>query len=115
MKGNRFYRGQIYYIHPWRVTGSEQKGGRPAIIVSNDACNEFSRVVEVVFLTTKEKVSLPTHVVIRSARHVSTALCEQIDSVDKTRIGNYINCVSEREMKQLDKAMRVSLQLSPET
>ena len=54
MEQDRIYRGQIYYIHPQEVVGSEQEGGRPAVIVSNDVCNEHSRVVEVVFLTTKE-------------------------------------------------------------
>ena len=53
MEQDRIYRGQIYYIHPQEVVGSEQEGGRPAVIVSNDVCNEHSRVVEVVFLTTK--------------------------------------------------------------
>lgn len=47
-------RGEIYYIEStYRETGSEQRGGRPAVIVSNDKNNENSEVVEVVYMTTK--------------------------------------------------------------
>ena len=49
-------RGEIYYIEStYRETGSEQRGGRPAVIVSNDKNNENSEVVEVVYMTTKPK------------------------------------------------------------
>lgn len=112
MQQERYYRGQIYYVYPGGVVGSEQEGGRPAIIVSNDVNNEFSSVFEVVFLTTREKVPLPTHVPIRSTNRPSIALCEQIESVSKERFGSYINEVSEGEMKNLEKAMLVSLQIS---
>ena len=71
-------RGEIYYIEStYRETGSEQRGGRPAVIVSNDKNNENSEVVEVVYMTTKPKNDLPTHVFIRSALSPSTVLCEQ--------------------------------------
>lgn len=112
MEQSKIYRGQIYYVHPQEVVGSEQEGGRPAVIVSNNVCNEHSRVVEVVFLTTKEKPPLPTHVEICSTNRISTALCEQIESIDKSRIGKYINQVSESEMLRLEKAMMLSLQIS---
>ena len=53
-------RGEIYYIEStYRETGSEQRGGRPAVIVSNDKNNENSEVVEVVYMTTKPKKRPP--------------------------------------------------------
>lgn len=112
MSEKKYYRGQIYYVYPKDYTGSEQGGGRPAIIVSNDVGNEYSQVVEVVFLTTREKKPLPTHVAINSAKYPSTALCEQIDSVDKERIGGYINEISQAEMKNIERALLVSLYIS---
>ena len=112
MSEKKYYRGQIYYVYPKDYTGSEQGGGRPAIIVSNDVGNEYSQVVEVVFLTTREKKPLPTHVAINSAKYPSTALCEQIDSVDKERIGGYINEISQAEMKNIERALLVSLDFS---
>lgn len=51
-------RGEIYYIEStYRETGSEQRGSRPAVIVSNDKNNENSEVVEVVYMTTKPKTT----------------------------------------------------------
>lgn len=58
-------RGQIYYIESnHQEIGSEQRAGRPAVIVSNDKNNENSTTVEVVYMTTQPKNDLPTHVFI---------------------------------------------------
>lgn len=69
-------------------------------------------MVEVVFLTTREKKPLPTHVKIISSRQPSIALCEQIETVDKGRIGNYINEVSQAELKGIERAILISLDIA---
>jgi len=106
-------KGDIYYIEKYQSNGSEQQSARPAIIVSNNKCNESSGVVEVVYLTAQPKNDLPTHVTIRSTGRTSTALCEQITSVSIDRIGNYIATVSDDEMMNIDIALMVSLGISP--
>lgn len=105
-------KGDIYYIEKYQTYGSEQQSARPAIIVSNNKCNESSSVVEVVYLTTAPKTDLPTHVTIRSTGRNSVALCEQIASVSVDRIGNYIATVSDEEMMNIDIALMVSLGIS---
>lgn len=108
------HRGEIYYIENNLVrftTGSEQQGGRPGIIVSNDKGNEHSETVEVVYLTTQYKKPLPTHVAIM-ASVPSTALCEQVHSVDKSRIKEHLRNCTEEEMKEIDKALLISLGLN---
>lgn len=103
-------RGDIYYIvSNYQEEGSEQRAGRPAIVVSNDMCNQYSRVVEVVYLTTKPKTDLPTHIDIRSSERPSIALCEQINSVSTDRLGDYIASCSENELNMLDAALLISL------
>ena len=104
-------RGDIYYIDEIQSYGSEQRAGRPAIIVSNDTCNIHSPVVEVVFLTTAPKNNLPTHVTIRSAAKLSTALCEQVQSIDVNRIAKYYGHCTAQEMATVDIALSVSLGL----
>lgn len=106
-----FKRGDIYYIERSVFTGSEQASGRPAVIVSNDKNNEHSDTVEVVYLTTQPKKDLPTHVVIRSASRESIAICEQITTVAKERIGNFKGSVTDSEMLNIEIAMLVSLDL----
>ena len=46
-----------------------------------------------------EEGQLPTHVPINSATHPSTALCEQVQTVSKDRLGRCIGAVSDKEME----------------
>ena len=110
-------RGEIYYVYKQDAAnvGSEQEAGRPAIIVSNDIGNTHSSIVEIVFLTTKPKNELPTHVTIRSTNRVSVALCEQITTIDTCRLGDYVGAVSDFEMSQLEIALAISLGLETGT
>lgn len=102
-------RGDIYFITGTYGTGSEQTGERPAVVVSNDTGNRYSPVVEVVYLTTKKKTAIPTHVFINSAERPSIALCEQIVTVCKSRLERYIGSVTVAEMRRIDKALSTSL------
>ena len=108
---DQIYRGEIYYIHAETTTGSEQCGGRPAIIISNDTGNQHAPVIEVVHLTTQPKKPMPTHVEIQSAPRPSIALCEQIHTVDKTRVSGYAGQLTADELRSIDNALRVSLGL----
>ena len=60
-------RGDIYFVVGGAAVGSEQSANRPAVVVSNDIGSRFAPIVEVVYLTTRKKVGLPTHVFIGSA------------------------------------------------
>ena len=108
-------RGDIFYVSREETVGSEQRAGRPAIIVSNPECNEHSPVVEIVFLTCQRKRPMPTHVKIESVGRRSTALCEQITSIDVSRLGDYKGHVTDEEMHQIDMALMCSLGLHPLT
>lgn len=66
----------------------------------------------VVYLTTRKKPPLPTYVTINSAKQPSTALCEQIFAVDKERIGDYVNEVSQAELNNLERALLISLDIA---
>lgn len=109
---NEIRRGEIFYIARGGAScGSEQYAGRPAVVVSNDENNKHSGIIEVAYLTTQPKTELPTHVTIRSTGRVSTVLCEQVTSVSVERVNNYIGQASEQEMKNIDIALMISLQL----
>lgn len=107
-----FYRGEIYYVLPEGCEiGSEQHSGRPGIIVSNDQNNKYSSTLEVVYLTTKEKKPLPTHIHIETARLPSTAICEQVFTVDKLRMNDYVGKLTKNEMSEIETGMLISLGL----
>lgn len=108
---NEYHRGEIFFINEGESSGSEQGGARPGIIVSNDIGNKHAPIVEVVYLTSREKKLMPTHVRIKSSPIPSIALCEQIETVYKKRIGKYLAKATMDEMKQIDKALAVSIGL----
>lgn len=112
---NNFHRGDIYYISKSNYSeteiGSEQRGGRPGIIVSNEMCNRHSANVSIVYLTTQPKKDLPTHVNIASGPQPSIALCENITCVSKDRVGKKCGKVTPQEQKAIDAALKIALSL----
>ena len=107
-----YSRGDIYYVEKFSSYGSEQQSGRPAVIVSNNKNNDNSATVEIVYLTTKIKPNLPTHVVVNGTGIPSTALCEQVHTVDMQRLMSYSGTCSKQEMQAIDIALLVSLGLN---
>ena len=110
------YRGDIFFVtgSGGRINGSEQKQDRPAVVVSNDKANEHSPVIEVVFLTSAEKSRyLPTHVDVM-CQIPSVALCEQVNSISKSRLGAYVRTCTGKEMAMIDAALMISLGLNPD-
>lgn len=99
-------RGEIYYINNENAVGCEQRGIRPAVIVGNDVGNKYSPVLLVVYFTLQHKKALPTHVYVRGQ---GTALCEQIFTIDKTRLLQKKGECSSSDMERINKALRISL------
>ena len=65
-------RGDIFYILPGSipVIGSEQRPGRPGIVVSDDTINDRLAVVEIVYTTTRIKPEHPTHTLVTSTQPI---------------------------------------------
>lgn len=103
-------RGDIYYITNDNPVGHEQCNFRPGIIVSNEACNMFSPVVEIVYLSTSNAGKhMPTHIKIDSATMPSVAKCEHIYSIDKSRLKGKIGTCTRDEIRQVNLALMISL------
>ena len=93
-------RGDIFYISNSKcyATDPSNTEGRPAIVVSSDKLNEHADVVEVVYLTTKEKRLMPTHAEVL-CKIPSTALCETIYTVNKDRLGDFVRTCTDKEWR----------------
>ena len=102
-------RGEVYWCEFAYGVGGEQIGNRPVVIVSNDKCNEFAMTVTVVPLTSAVKKKLPTHSIVRATSRTSVSLSEQVCTVDKVRLGTYINSCTENEMEWIDKCLKIQL------
>lgn len=112
-------RGDVYYADLSPVIGSEQGGIRPVIIVQNNVGNFYSPTVIVTILTSRHKKKLPTHINISSGEanipSDSIVLLEQLRTIDKFRLKNYLGTISDEKMKQIDNAMLISLGLNTAT
>ena len=110
-------RGEIFYADLSLVIGSEQGGIRPVIIIQNDIGNRYSPTVIVAAITSQiNKAKLPIHVEISSEEYGlnrdSVVLLEQIRTLDKRRLKEKIGHMTEADMKKVNKALAISLNLS---
>ena len=105
-------RGDIYKADLSPVVGSEQGGIRPVVIVQNNMGNRYSPTIIVVPITTRlNKKNLPTHTKINNSSLLkeSIALMEQIRTIDKSRLIEFIGVLNESEMNRITEALRISI------
>ena len=107
-------RGDVYYADLSPVVGSEQGGIRPVVVIQNDKGNRYSKTIIVAPISKKmSKPPIPTHVIFEDASlsYVSMILCEQLRTIDKKRLSQWICNLDNQTMKKIDQAIRVSLAL----
>lgn len=110
MKPLNIRRGQIYYADLSPVVGSEQGGLRPVLIIQNDIGNSHAPTVIAAAITSRfSKANLPTHINIKGLARDSMVLLEQIRTIDKRRLKNYMGEVDTETMEQINKAIKISL------
>lgn len=106
-------RGDIFYADLNPVIGSEQGGIRPVLVIQNNTGNRFSPTVIVAAISgkTHEKSKLPTHVKVqkRGLKNESVILLEQVRTIDKQRLCNYIGNLDRSEMEKVDRRLKISL------
>lgn len=109
-------RGDIYYADLSPVVGSEQGGIRPVLIIQNNVGNRHSPTVICAAVTSRmNKVKLPTHIEISAKDYQivknSVILLEQIRTIDKQRLKEFVCHVDAGLMKKVEEAIRISLEL----
>lgn len=92
----------IVYVNFDPTKEHEQKGLRPAIIISNDIFNKFTKMAMICPITTNTK-EFPTHYLLSSTKKVKgSVLCEHIRSIDyETRNLKYVEKCSETEFENI--------------
>ena len=111
MKDQGIRRGDIYQADLNPVFGSEQGGYRPVLVIQNNRGNKYSPTVIVAAITSRLKTKLPTHVSLRNIKGLdknSVVLLEQVRTIDKKRLDNYIGTLTKEQMQKIDKALRTS-------
>lgn len=112
------HRGEIWFAELGEHPGtSVQEGCRPAFIVSNDIGNLHSDILSVIPLTSKmKKKHLPTHVSLSDADcpnlEPSMVLAEQLTTIGKGALKNYVGTVSASKICEIEKAVEMQLGLA---
>ena len=113
-----FTRGQIYYVasdQNQTPVGCEIWSDRPALIVSNDATNNSGGAITIVYLSTSlKKQASPLHVRVKSGNRPALALCEQLHTVDRSRLHQLLGQITPEEQSKIDKALNFSLSIDVE-
>jgi len=110
-------RGDVYDARLSPTEGSEQAGVRPVIIVSRDAINRYSPVIVVVPLTKAANVrqEYPSNVRLDKSEDGlavdSVALGGQVRAIAKSRLFCYRGHISAESIRQVNKALRITLDL----
>ena len=104
-------RGDIFYADLNPVVGSEQGGIRPVLVVQNNVGNKHSPTVIVVPISSVRKKNLPVHTQIRCSELLknSTALAEQIRTVDRRRLREYVGSLDNEIMREIDEILKISI------
>ena len=89
-------RGDIVYLNFNPTKGHEQSGFRPALVLSSNVFNNFTKMVIVCPITTNTK-EFPTHYLLKDTKKVSgSVLCEHLRSIDyESRDLKYVEKCSE--------------------
>ena len=114
----QYRRGQIYYARLDPIVGHEQGGHRPVLIIQNDMGNRFAPTVIIAALTTSlPQKHYPTEVRVPAGTghlpKASSIRLDQIRTLDKRRLEQYVGHLDEATMHQVDQAIMISLGLVP--
>ena len=111
---SKYTRGMVYWADITISAYSKhlQPKRRPVIIISNDVGNFFSGNVTIIPCTTnmEKNASQPTHFTTELTKGVTTiVLCENIQTVDKSILGDFIGILDENTMLEISKTLSIAL------
>ena len=109
-------RGEIYLVAFDPARGHEIQKTRPALIIQNDIGNRYSPITIVAAITSKFTTPPhPTDVIVEQIQSGlplrSAVVVNQIKSVDQERLVRRLGRLDDEAMRQVDRALKLSLDL----
>lgn len=108
-------RGDVFLVDFDPSRGSEIQKVRPAIIVTNDAANFYSRVLMAIPLTSQKLDKIHPHEVFigkqKGLTKESKAKVSQMRAIDKSRLKSKLGNISSTQMSELNFAIKLHLGL----
>jgi|SRR5437667_3719220 mRNA interferase MazF len=108
-------RGEIWDVNWSPGRGAEQQGTRPALIIQNDRGNtSLSYPLTIVASMSRTERELPLHVRITPSSEngltdYTDVKCEQLMTIEKSRLIRRRGSITTEEMHRVDQALRLSL------
>ncbi len=108
-------RGDVFWVQMEPVVGSEIGKTRPAAIISNNVGNRFGSRVLIAPITSSAAKIYPYEVGFAAGEggleSDGKILLDQIRCVDKRRLGNRLGALDRQTLRQVDRALHISLDL----
>ena len=104
-------RSDVWWINFGPSIGGEIQKQRPAVIVSNDAANQFLNKVQVVPLTSSVSKRYPSEAYVTFRGKKAKAMADQLTTVSKKQLINPAGSISSIEMEGVGRAITIQLDL----
>ena len=102
-------RGEVYRLQtPRGARGHEQSGSRHAVVVQSDQLPLSTWLVAPTSTASRAASFRPE---VEIAGRITRVLAEQTAAVDPSRLGESVGCLSLEEMRRVDAALRIVLDL----
>ena len=105
-------RGEVWWVNFDPSVGGEIQKKRPAVIISNNAANKYLNRVQVVPLTSKTGRVYPSEALVTFKGKQGKAMADQLATVSKLRLINCGGQLTDAEIRQIEQAVKVQLDLS---
>ena len=109
-------RGEVWQVSLGPVVSHEIGKTRPALIISNDKNNEYSSTVTLIPVTGSIEKIYPFEVFISNLESGlpldSKLKCNQIRTVDKSRLSKVVGAIPEEIIIKVEKAVLIHLEIS---
>ncbi|WP_342259787.1 type II toxin-antitoxin system PemK/MazF family toxin [Candidatus Tisiphia endosymbiont of Metellina segmentata] len=112
VKNKEIIRGNIYWVNLDPTIGTEIQKTRPAIVISNNIQNKISSRVIIIPITSNINNIFPFEVRVTVNNKTTKALTDQIRTIDKSRLGEFIEQLNKTEIINIEKAIKVTLSLT---
>ena len=104
-------RTEVWWINFVPSVGGEIRKKWPAVIVSNNAANQFLNRIQVVPLTSNISKLYPSETYVTFRVKKAKAMADQLTTVSKKRLINQVGTVSKNEMEGIERAISIQLDL----
>lgn len=104
-------RGEVWWVTFASSIAGEAPKTRPAVIVSNDAANRHANRIQVVPLSSNTAKIYPCNARVQVDGRQSKAMADQLTTIAKERCTARLGTLSESDMRDVERAMRIQLGL----